>query len=386
MENSVILNYLNDYDINELNKCIENSFNLLNLNNKLNSIKKVLVKVCLPDEVSKDSGESTHPAVVRAIVDKLAKMNIECVVAECPNKKFSHRYYDDVYMSTGFLEMANLTKCVLNRDLSTAVFEIPNGIMTKSATMLNIINEVDAIINIGKLKIDENFGYVGATANIFGLVPSNLKNLMLNQCNNLADYNNYLIDIYETIKSKVCLNVLDAIVALEAGNTQRMLNCLAVSDNIFSLDAAMFDVLGIKYEHTILKQAYERGLFGFENPYKMVSGDVEKFKQEDFLLTDFDGRKELKSSKLYFATHQQRPVIEKKECKGCQICSKICPTNAIVMKYDSNSELYAEIDYSKCIFCKKCIAACPYSKVKEITPHGFKKLEKRLQKYNKTDN
>lgn len=385
MNNLVSLNYLDDYNIEELRAVVDNVLSSLDVRNNFQSKMKVLIKVCLPDEVSKDSGESTHPAVVRAVVDILSNSGVECIVAECPNKKFSHKHLDDVYMSTGMLEMANLTKCVLNRDLSTSRTKHDEGVMTKTLTLLDVVNKVDAIINIGKLKIDETLGYMGACSNLFGLVPANLQTLMLSQCENLGDFNNYVIDIYETIKSKVKLNILDAVVALEAGKTQRMLNCLAVSENMFSLDAAMLDILNVKYEHTILKQARERELFDFDKSYKIVDEKIEKFKVADFVLTDFDCRKIIKSSKAYFRTHQQRQYINKNKCKGCKICSKICPTNAIVMKYDNNSELYAQIDYSKCIYCKKCVTACPYSVVEEITPKGFKAIEKRLQKYNKTD-
>lgn len=385
MNNLVSLNYLDDYNIDELRRVVENALCSLDAKRFFHSKMKVLIKVCLPEEVSKDSAESTHPAVVRTVVDILANSGVECIVAECPNKKFTHKYLDDVYMATGMLEMANLTKCVLNRDLSTSKIKLDEGVMTKTLTLLDVVNQVDAIINIGKLKIDENLGYMGVCSNLFGLVPANLQTLMLSQCENLGDFNNYIIDIYETIKSKIQLNILDAVVALEAGKTQRMLNCLAFSENMFSLDAVMLDILNIKYEHTILKQAIERDLFDCDKSYKIVDEKIEKFKVEDFVLTDFDCRKTIKSSKVYFKTHQQRQYINKNKCKGCKICSKICPTNAIVMKYDNNSELYAQIDYSKCIYCKKCITACPYSVVEEITPKGYKSIEKHLEKYNKKD-
>ena len=52
------------------------------------------------------------------------------------------------------------------------------------------------------------------------------------------------------------------------------------------------------------------------------------------------------------------------------------------MKYDKNGELFAEIDYKKCILCKKCHTACPYQLVDMITPLGYKKFDKAINKYN----
>lgn len=386
MNKLVSLDYLNDYNIDELKAVIENALDHLNIRNNFKPKMKVLIKVCLPEPVSKDSAEGTHPAVVRAVVDVLTKIGVECIVAESPVKKHSLAYLDEVYLNTGMLEMANLTTCTLNRNLSTATIEIPEGVMTKGVTILDVVNQVDAIINVGKLKIDENLGYLGACSNMFGLIPGEMKTLILNRMNCLCDFNNYIVDMIEALKSKLVLNVLDAVVALEAGKTQRMLNCVALSECPYSLDAVMFDILDIKFEHTILKLASERDMFSMEKPYKLIGEKIEKFKVEDFALTDFDCRKQLPTSNSYFKTHQQRPYIDKNKCKGCKICSKICPTNAIMMKYDNRGELYAEIDYSKCIYCNKCITACPYSVVSQITPIAYKKMQKEFNKYNKENN
>ena len=161
-----------------------------------------------------------------------------------------------------------------------------------------------------------------------------------------------------------------------------MLNCLAVSENAYSLDAAMFDILGIPYDKTILKQASDRKMFDLTKPYKLVGADICKFKVEDFALVDFDNRKVINTSATYFKKHQERPSIDKNVCKGCKICSKICPTNAIMMRCDKNGELYASIDYKKCIYCYKCKVGCPYSVVKKVTPSAYKKMQKQLHKYN----
>ena len=383
MSKLVSLDYLNDYNIEDLRKSIENRFIELNIKNKLKTKMKVLIKVCLPESVSKDNAETTHPAVVRAVVDYLTQLGVECIVAECPNKKYSLTYLDDVYLSTGMLEMANLTKCLLNRDLSTAKVEIPNGVMTKSVTVMDVINQVDAIINIGKLKIDENLGYCGACSNMFSIIPGNMQNLVLNRFDSLGDYNNYIIDIIETFKSKILLNIVDAVVALEAGKTPRMLSCLAMSESSYCLDAAMLDILGLNYERTILKQAKDRDLIDLTKPYKIIGEKIERFKVEDFVLKEFDSHTQIQGSKTYFKTHQQRPYIDPNKCKGCKICSKICPTNAIKMKYDNRGELFAEIDYKKCIYCNKCLTACPYSVTKQITPLYYKKIQKEINKYNK---
>ena len=383
MSKYVSLDYLNDYSIEDLINAVENGLQRLNLKNQFKPNMKVLIKVCLPDSVGQDTAETTNPAVVRALVDVLSKLGVKCVVADSPEKKYGEGSLSDAYLNSGMLEMANLTTCELNNNLQTTNIEIPKGIKTKGITILDIATKVDVIINVGKLKMDENLGYLGACSNIFGLIPGEMKTLVLNRQITLEDFNHYIIDMHQVLKDKIVLNVLDGIVSLEANKTQRMLNLLAMSECPYSLDAVVFDILNIKYENTILKQAQNRELFDFNKPYKAVGEKIERFKVEDFGLVEFDNFKTIKQPSGYFKSHQQRVLIDKNKCKGCKICSKICPTNAIMMKYDKNGELYAEVDYKKCIFCNKCITACPYNVVEQKTPLAYKVMIREIEKYNK---
>lgn len=386
MSKYVSLNYLDDYNILNLQKSIEQSFEDFDFFAKFKPKSKILIKVCLPTSSSPDKAETTHPSVVRAVVNLLSKNGISCLVADSPYKKYSSSKLDNVYLNTGMLEMANLTKCELNHDLSTTKIETPTAVMTRSLCVLDIVNHVDAIINIGKLKFDEKLGYMGACSNLFGLIPGEMKNLILNRLTTFKDFNNYIIDMHEALKDKMALNILDGIVALEANNTPRMLSYLGVSDNAYALDATVFDILGIKYDNTILKQAKMRELFDYNKPYKLLNASVEKFKVEDFAFINYDENKRICESameqKRYFKRNQQRVVIKPNKCKGCSICSKICPTGAIMMKYDKNGELYAEIDFKKCIFCYKCHTACPYKVVDFKVPLGYKLLTKEIKKYD----
>ena len=387
MNKLVSLEYLDDYSIEKLEQAIEQGIERLNLTTLFKPKMKVLIKASLSCDVSPDKAETTHPSVVRAIVNYLSKIGVSCVVADSPFKKYNLTNLNSVYLNTGMLEMANLTTCELNHNLRTCNIKIPNGVATKQLTVLDVINDVDAIINVGKLKIDENLGCLAATSNIFGLIPGEMKTLVLNRLNSLKEYNNYVIDMFEALREKVVLNVIDGIVALEAKKTPRMLNCLAMSENNYALDAAVFDILNIRYENTLLKQTQDRELFNLDKPYKILGDKLEKFKVEDFSLIDFDTFSQIHKNKTlqsgYFKVNQPRVVIDEKKCKGCSRCSKICPTNAILMKYDKNGELYADIDYKKCIFCNKCLTACPYSVVAQKTPHYFKQLMKEINKYNK---
>jgi len=386
MSKLVSLKYLCDYDSKLIQNALKNAIAEINCNAIIKPKMKVLIKACLPSDASPDLAETTHPAVVAAIANYIKDLGAECVVADSPYKKYSLDNLERVYLNTGMLDVANQTSCVLNKDLSTAIIETPNGVMTKSLTLLDIINKVDVIINVGKLKIDEKLGYLGVASNLFGLVPGEMKTQVFSRINTQKDFHNYILDIYDAIKDKLVLNILDGIVAQEHDKTQRMLYCMAVSDNMFSLDASVVDILDIGYKNTVLRSAKERGLFEFDKGYKLVGEKLDKFKLEDFNMQDFHEtssiHKNLSQKVRYYKKHQVRTKINPDKCKGCSVCSKICPTGAITMKTDKNGELFACIDYNKCIYCNKCRTACPYQIVDTINPIGNRKLIKELEKQN----
>ena len=385
MYDYVSLNYIEEYDSKIITDAVKTAFSTLGAEKFFKPKMKVLVKVNLPVSVSPNLAKTTHPAVVRAVVDVLNSYNVKCILADSPMKDANN--LDKLYFETGMLDVANNSNCELNHNLVATEFDFAQGVGTKSLYMLNILNEVDAIVNIGKVKIDENLGYLGATSNLFGLVAGEYKNLVLNRISTIKGFNNLIIDIAEMLNEKLVLNVLDGIVALEAGNTPRVLSCLAISENAFALDASVIDILGLPAENTFLQDAQIRGHIKLEHPYKLIAEKVEKFKLEDFGLYDLNRESEIhpnkRGEKSYFKNHQKRVSIKPKKCKGCAVCSKVCPTGAIMMKYDKNSELFAEIDYSKCIFCFKCKEICPYNVVDFKTPLGYKMIMKNLNDKNK---
>ena len=51
--------------------------------------------------------------------------------------------------------------------------------------------------------------------------------------------------------------------------------------------------------------------------------------------------------------------IDPEKCKGCDLCKKACPVQAI----NGNVREIHEIDQSKCIKCRSCLKTCPFQAI-----------------------
>lgn len=389
MNEKVSLTYLDSYDTPQVEQAVKQGFELLGVSTLLKPKMRVLIKACLPNDENPDTAETSHPKIVGGIVNVLNGLGVECILADSPYKAYNKSNLEAVYVNTGMLGMSNGSKCELNYNLKTFTAEVPNGVKIKSVKLLDVLNEVDAVINLSKLKMDENLGYLGAGFNLLGFVPGEMKTDLINRLGTQQDVSDLICDLYLALKNKLVLNIMDAVVTREAGGSERLLYCLAMSENVFSLDATLLNILDVKLKNSIVGVASERGLFDLEAKIKTVGEKVDTFKLEDYQLSEIDLNKKIHAKlgeqRRYYNAHQQRPVVNKKLCKGCGVCARICPTNAIMMKYDKNGELFASIDYSKCILCYKCHTACPYSVIDLKTPVKYKRLHSQIERENETE-
>lgn len=87
MENLVSLKYLDSYEYEKVRKSIQELFADLHIEQIIKPKMKVLIKVCLPYSSAPDQAITTHPAIVRGVVDVLSEFGAKCILADSPYDK-----------------------------------------------------------------------------------------------------------------------------------------------------------------------------------------------------------------------------------------------------------------------------------------------------------
>lgn len=60
-----------------------------------------------------------------------------------------------------------------------------------------------------------------------------------------------------------------------------------------------------------------------------------------------------------FDNFRGKPVVDDKNCVGCEACANVCPAQAITLSNDKVKKVRTITrDYGKCVFCGQCEATC----------------------------
>jgi uncharacterized protein (DUF362 family) len=233
------------------------ALDLIDFKVALAGFDRVLIKVNFITTKRWDTGATTDPIVVEAIILRLKSLPLEVQVVESDatvtnaTKAFKH---------TGMREMCerNDVEWVNLRHLKDKVdIPIERGLALKKITIPCLVKE-SAVISAAKLKTHTATKVTLGMKNMFGLLPDKRKFRY-----HLKGISKVVVDINTVLKP--ALTVIDGFVAMEGkgptyGNPVQMDTIIAGVDPI-ATDATACRVMGFN-PHTIshIRRAYERNL------------------------------------------------------------------------------------------------------------------------------
>jgi uncharacterized protein (DUF362 family) len=233
------------------------ALDLVDYRSALRGHDKVLIKVNFITTKNWETGATTDPMVVEAIINKVRDMGVEPLVVESDATMTNA---DKACVTSGMSDMCVRVgaKFVNLRYVEEKVeLKVPNPMTLETIKVPKIVTE-SAVISAAKLKTHMETGVTLGMKNMFGLLPDKLKGKY-----HIRGMDKVIVDIVSVLKPT--LTVVDGFVGMEGrgpvgGDAIKMDTIIAGADMV-ATDATATRIMGIDpqtIEH--IKWGHERGL------------------------------------------------------------------------------------------------------------------------------
>jgi uncharacterized protein (DUF362 family)/Pyruvate/2-oxoacid:ferredoxin oxidoreductase delta subunit len=356
MNNIVAVRSCKEYDFQEVYRHISDIYQTCKGPELKN--RKVLLK---PNILSDDLPEkciSTNPVVFEAMIRFLQEKGATVITGDSPAVHLRgfrpvKSGLNQICEKTG-ITWIDFTKKPFN-------LKLRNG----NIRIASVINEVDLVISMPKLKNHELVYFTGAIKNTLGLVPgfSKAKQHALHQ--NRESFSRFLVDLNEAFMSHFFL--MDGIIGMEGHGPGQGIpfrtGVLLGSSNPLALDIIASAIAGYNPKDIPTSRiALARGIWLKSADEINYNGPVlnslirKDFKRISVTPNMNVSLKFLKDRMRFLRKFERRPVFIHNNCTGCNECIKICPQNAIAMDRDIKN--FIVLNDRKCIRCFCCSEVC----------------------------
>jgi len=251
------------------------ALDLIDYESALVGYGKVLIKVNFITTMTWDTGATTDPMVVEALIQRFKKLPVKIYVVESDATMTNA---DKAFEATGMAEMCrqNGVECLNLRHAPDKIkVKIPNGECLKEITVPRIVTE-SAIISAAKMKTHMATKVTLGMKNMFGLLPDKFKARY-----HVKGINKVIVDINTAIKPK--LTVIDGFVAMEGrgptdGSSVKMDLIIAGKDPV-ATDATCARVMGLDpHEISHIRTAHQKGLGNIDD-IEIVGSQIDEVKR-----------------------------------------------------------------------------------------------------------
>jgi uncharacterized protein (DUF362 family)/Pyruvate/2-oxoacid:ferredoxin oxidoreductase delta subunit len=317
--------------------------------------KRVLIKPNLLRASDAKEGIVTHPAVVRAVVEKVETLRPASIVVGDNSGIFCYGANEEAFKKTGLMEAAKGYYQNIGNHSREVDFN-PDFMSTVSVS--RIVLDADIIISLPKFKTHGLTVVTGAVKNSYGFLPGAQKARLHKAAGNIQRFHEMIVDVFKLRVPDLFL--VDAVVGMEgngpASPDLRNIGQILASDNAVALDAVMATMMGCKPDQLrFLRKAKEVGLGDYDLNTIEVIGELKPL--PDFKLPPLSGEALLHNGPMEAELHRRtllRPQVDTKLCTGCGTCVDQCPVSALSM-----GEQIPKVDADTCITCFCCQEICP---------------------------
>lgn len=358
------------YDEKLLYQKIKESIeNIGGINKYFEPGETVLLKTNILMGSSPEKAVISHPVFVKTLGELLIhENNNKVIIGDSPGGPFTKMALNKIYKTCTYDKILSDSKIQLNNNFKTDQISFNEGKILKQVDIIDLLNEVDKVVSVSKLKTHGMMKFTGAVKNMFGVVPGIKKaefHLRMPEVENFADA---LIDI--CLASKPTLSIMDGIVGMEGSGPSSgdpiQINTILASQSPYHLDVMATQLVSLDpMSVPTIKRSVDRHLIKEDYSDITLVGDAfEQLKIEKFKAPKISDVSFLKNylpdtiADKIINYLRPKPVFNHDQCISCGVCAENCPPQVIDM-----IDNYPEVRLDGCIRCFCCQELCPVAAV-----------------------
>ncbi len=317
--------------------------------------KRVLIKPNVLRASEAGEGIVTHPAVLRAVVEKVEAMGPAAIVVGDNPGVMGYGANEACFRKTGLMEASKGYYQNIGNDSQEVDF---NPDFMPRVGVSRIVLEADIVISLPKFKTHGLTVLTGAIKNSYGFLPGAQKARLHRAAASPERFHEMLVDIFRLRVPD--LSLVDAVVGMEGNGPVspdlRDVGLILASDNGVALDAVIATMMGCEPGRLrFLQKAKEAGLGDYDLRTIDMIGDLKPL--PDFKLPPLGGERDFNNPNIQEVLRSRsvlRPQADPELCTGCGSCVEQCPVSALSMR-----DRLPRVDADLCITCFCCQEICP---------------------------
>lgn len=355
----VSLQKLDGYNPEDVNRALEKLLQPLgDIEAFVKPGRKVLIKPNLLAGKAPDKAVTTHPEIVRAVIERVQKAGGIVSVGDSPG----------IGSPESVIRKCGLDAIIEETSSRFAPFcesvKLPQPLPTfHDLEVAKDLLDADVIINLPKLKTHQMMGLTCAVKNMFGAVVGLRKpRLHLQAGTDKAFFALLLLELCEALAP--ALTIVDAVVGMEGegpgSGDPVAIGVLLAGTSPLAVDAAAIELVGLNPHQVWTQQVAlesNRSYAGI-GELELVGDPLADLRIADFRpakMTDVNfglkgGLKRYLKNAL-----TARPQVNPKACRLCHECTTHCPPQAMAI-----TDRKLLIDHDRCIRCFCCQELCPH--------------------------
>ncbi|HSO20809.1 MAG TPA: DUF362 domain-containing protein [Desulfosarcina sp.] len=317
--------------------------------------KRVLIKPNVLRASEAAEGIVTHPAVLAAVVDKVATLGPASIIVGDNPGLFSYGANEAAFEKAGLMAAAK----GYYRNIGNHAVSVPfHPDFMETVKLSEAIVEADVIISLPKFKTHGLTVMTGAIKNSYGFLPGAQKARLHMLAGNPERFHDLVVEVFRLRIPD--LFIMDAVVGMEgngpASPDLREIGMILASDNAVAMDAVAATMMGLDPGRLrFLANAAQAGLGSWRMADIRIDGKLEKL--EDFKVPPLGGeaiRDNAVIQEMLVSKTLLTPRPDPDRCTACGACVEQCPAAALSIEGD-----LPVADMDRCVTCFCCQEICP---------------------------